>query len=397
MSLDPEQLKKDFPALKQEVNGSQLVYFDSAATSQKPETVIGAVEEYWRNDNSNPGRSLHELSRRAGEQYRDARKKIADFIGASPSETVFTHNTTEAVNLVASSLELDGRILVPEMAHHSEQLPWRKKADAEGLEIGYIPSDEGIIDLSAFREMMDEDVALVTVPQISNVFGVENPVEDVVEIAHEHGAYVFVDGAQSVPRMPVDVKELEADFLVFSGHKMLGPDGTGVLYGRKELLGDMAPHEVGGGMVRSVKEDSVEWAEVPEKFEAGTPNVSGAVGLAAAIDYLEATGMRKIKRHDRELSTEIIEGLEVIEGVNIQSPEGASLVSFTMDSAHPHDISEILDRNGVAIRAGHHCAQPLIDSLGVTATARASPYLYNTRDDVQKLLEAVHRVKEVFD
>ncbi|MFB6166788.1 MAG: aminotransferase class V-fold PLP-dependent enzyme [Candidatus Nanohaloarchaea archaeon] len=397
MSLDAGQLRKDFPALQQKVNSGELVYLDNAATTQKPEQVIDRIQEYYEEENANPGRSLHELARRSTERYRESRKTVADFIGATPGETVFTRNTTESINLVASSLELEGRILVPEFAHHSEQLPWRRKAGREDLDIEFIPHENGRIDMEAFRELMDEDVALVTVPQVSNVFGARNPVNGIVEVAHRHDAYVMVDGAQSVPRMPVDVKGLGADFLAFSGHKMLGPDGIGVLYGRRELLEEMEPYQVGGGMIRSVKHDSVEWEELPAKFEAGTPNVSGAVGLAAAIDYLEEIGMENVQEHDRELTQMMIEGLEEMEGVTVYSPRDASLVSFTMETAHPHDISEILNREGVAIRAGYHCAQPLMESLGVSSTARASPYLYNTEEDVEKFLLAAEKVREVFD
>ncbi len=391
--MEPEKLRKDFPIFREH---PELVYLDNAATSQKPEQVIDRVKRFYEESNSNPGRSLHSLARDATRQYREARSNVADFINARPEEIVFTRNTTEAINLVAESLELEGEILVPESSHHSEQLPLRRKAEESGLEFEFIPVEDGRIDLDAAREMIDDDTALVSVSQISNVFGTEAPVEKLAEIAHEHDAYIMVDAAQSAPRMPVDVEKLDVDFLVFSGHKMLGPTGIGVLYGRKSLLRGMEPYQVGGGMIRSVKRDGVEWEELPEKFEAGTPNVAGALGLAEAIKYLQDIGMEEVYRHDRKLSRMLADRLRSIEGVEVLSPENTSLVSFTMEEAHPHDISEIMDRENVAIRAGHHCAQPLMESLEVTATARVSPYIYNTEDDVERFVEAVREVKEVF-
>lgn len=393
MSLKPRELKKNFPVFRER---PELVYLDNAATTHKPQQVIERVNQFYSQSNANPGRSLHSLAQEATEEYREARSTVADFIGARTDEIIFTRNTTEAINLVAESLDLDGKILVPETAHHSEQLPLRRKTDEEDLEFEFIPSEDGRLDLEAAGEMIDEDVALVSVSQVSNVFGTEAPVEELAEIAHENGAYLMVDAAQSAPRMPIDVKEIDADFLSFSGHKMLAPTGIGVLYGKKELLEEMEPYQIGGGMIRSVKKDSVEYAEVPGKFEAGTPNVAGAVGLAAAIKYLEEVGLENIYEQEKKLVGKIVDQLESIDGVTVLSPRDTCLVSFTMEDAHPHDISEILDRHNVAVRAGHHCAQPLMEKLGVSATVRVSPYLYNTEGDVEKLVEAIEEVQEVF-
>lgn len=394
MGIKPQQLKKDFPVFEEHPG---LVYLDNAATSQKPQKVIDRISRFYREQNANPGRSLHDLAQESTQQYQEARSTVADFVGARTSEIVFTKNTTESMNLLASSLQIDGKILLTEMAHHSEQLPWRRKAEREGLDIDFIPSEDGRVDLEAAKQMIDSDTAIISVSQISNVFGAENPVSELTEIAHQNDALVAVDGAQSVPRMTVDVRELNVDFLAFSGHKMLGPTGTGVLYGRKQLMDEMEPYQVGGGMIRTVKRNQVEYEEPPGKFEAGTQNVAGAVGLAEAIKYLESVGMEQVYSHDRKISSKIIENLRELETIDVLSPEDSCLVTFTMEGVHPHDISEILNQDNIAIRAGHHCAQPLMESMELSATARASPYLYNTEEDVEKLLKAVEKVKEVFE
>lgn len=391
--MNPEKIKEDFPVF-QEREG--LVYLDNAATSQKPRQVIDRIERFYEEENANVGRGLHDLANEANKAYREARSKVADFIGARSSETVFVRNTTEAENLLANSLEIDGEVVLSEMAHHSEQLPWRRKAEEEGLELSYIETEEGKISLEDAKEKITEETSVVAISHVSNVFGSENPVEEITEIAHENDALVILDGAQSVPHRPVDVKELGVDFMCFSGHKMLGPSGIGVLYGRKELLEQMDSYQVGGGMIRKVTDKEVEYEEVPEKFEAGTPNIAGAVGLGAAVDYLEEIGMESICKHDKQLAQKMIEGLHEIEGVDVLSPEGANLVSFTTEFAHPHDVAEVLNQNNVAVRAGHHCAQPQMEKLGVTGTTRASPYLYNTQEDVEKFVEAVKEVREVF-
>lgn len=393
--MDIDKIREDFLIFQ----NSELAYLDNAATSQKPEKVIDRVESFYEAENSNVGRGLYKLASETTQNYESARKTVADFVRAtSSSEIVFVRNTSEAINLVAESLDIDGDIVIPEMAHHSNQLPWRRKAKKENLKVKWIPTEEGKMDLEAAREIIDEETAIVSVSHVSNVFGCLNPVEELAEIAHENNAYILVDGAQSVPRMPVDVQELNVDFLAFSGHKMLGPTGIGALYGRKELLEEMEPYQVGGGMIRSVKKDSIEWEELPHKFEAGTPNIAGALGLEAAIEYLEEIGLEEIHQHEQKLGRQIMEGLKQTEGVKLVSPENedVSVVSFTMEEAHPHDIAEILSQNNVAIRAGHHCAQPQMEELGISGTARVSPYLYNTEEDVEKFLEAIKEVKEVF-
>jgi len=393
--MDVNKIKEDFPILQ----GEELVYLDNAATSQKPEKVIDRLERFYEKENSNVGRGLYDLASETTQNYESARKTVADFVGAtSSSEIIFVRNTSEAINLVAESLDIDGDIVVPEMAHHSNQLPWRKKAERKGFEVKWIPTEQGKLDIEAAREIIDEDTGVVSVSHVSNVFGCVNPVKQLAEIAHENDAYILVDGAQAVPRMPVDVQELDIDFLAFSGHKMLGPTGIGALYGRKELLEEMDPYQVGGGMIRSVKKDGLEWEELPHKFEAGTPNIAGALGLEAAIEYLEEIGLEEIYQHEKKLAGQIMEGLDNIKGVDLVSPndKDVSVVSFTMEKAHPHDIAEILGQNNVAIRAGHHCAQPQMEELEISGTARASPYLYNTEEDVEKFLEAIKEVKRVF-
>ncbi|MFB6241407.1 MAG: aminotransferase class V-fold PLP-dependent enzyme [Candidatus Nanosalina sp.] len=391
--MNPEKIREDFPIFQER---EDLAYLDSAATSQKPEKVIEAVENFYSQKNSNAGRGLYKLAEDATKAYKNSRKKVAEFIGAEKNEVVFVRNTTEAENLLADSLDFSGEIVLSEMAHHSEQLPWRRKAEKEEKNIEYLETEDGKISLDSAREKISEETGLVAISHISNVFGAENPVEKISEIAHENNAIVVLDAAQSAPHMPLDVEKLDVDFLCFSGHKMLGPTGIGVLYGRKKLLEDLKPYQVGGGMINKVEKDSVSYADVPEKFEAGTPNIAGAEGLAAAVEYLEDIGMDRIHRHDRELVEKMIEGLEKIGGIEVVSPRDANLVSFTAEYAHPHDVAEVLSQSGVAVRGGHHCAQPQMEELGLTGTTRASPYIYNTEDDVEKLLEAVKEVEKVF-
>jgi cysteine desulfurase/selenocysteine lyase len=391
--MNPEKIRCDFPIFQEHEN---LAYLDNAATTQKPEKVIEAVKDFYSERNANVGRGLYDLAEDATQEYRAAREKIADFIGSEKDEVVFVRNTTEAENLLADSLEFEGNIVLSEMAHHSEQLPWRRKAEEEGKEVEFMETEDGKISLESAREKISENTGLVAVSHVSNVFGAENPIEEITEIAHENDALVVLDAAQSAPHMPLDVEELCVDFLCFSGHKMLGPTGIGMLYGRKNLLEEMKPYQVGGGMIERVEKDKVDYTRVPERFEAGTPNIAGAVGLAAAIEYLEEIGMEKIYRHDRRLADKIREGLKEIEGIRIVSPEDGNLVSFTAEYAHPHDVAEILNKHGVAVRAGHHCAQPQMEELDLSGTVRASPYLYNTETDAERLLDAVEKVREVF-
>lgn len=391
--MNPEKIREDFPIFEE---NPDLAFLDNAATTQKPEQVIKRIQRFYGEENSNTGRGLYSLANKSTKAYRKARKTVSRFIGAGADETVFLRNTTEAFNLLAYSLDINGDIVVPEMAHHSEQLPLRRKAEKEGRKIKYIPTEDGKISMKDAKNIIDSETGLVSLSHISNVFGKENPVEEIVELAHENNAYVILDAAQSVPHRPIDVKQLDVDFMTFSGHKMLGPTGIGVLYGKREHLDRMKPYQVGGGMIKSVKKEETAWKEPPEKFEAGTPNIVGAVGLAEAIRYLEDIGMEEIRRHEKHLVRLMEKGLKEIEGVKLLSTESSSLVSFTADFAHPHDIAEVLNQEDVAVRAGNHCAQPQMEELGVSGTTRASPYIYNTETDIENFLRAVQKVREVF-
>lgn len=393
--MDVEKIREDFPIFEE----SNLVYLDNAATSQKPSQVIERIEKYYSEENSNVGRGLYDLASKTTQNYSSARNTVKEFIGAkSPEEVVFVRNTSEGINMIAESMDIEGDVVLPEMAHHSNQLPWRKKAEEEGLNIKWIPTENGKVDIEKAEEVIDEATSIISVSHISNVFGTLNPVEKLADIAHENDAYILVDGAQSVPRMPVDVEQINADFMVFSGHKMLGPTGTGVVYGKKEILEKMSPYQVGGGMIRSVTKDEINWEELPQKFEAGTPNIAGTMGLETAIGYLEKIGMEEIYQHEKDLCKKIIQELKEIEGLNLISPKSKdiSVISFTMDYAHPHDIAEILNQDNIAVRAGNHCAQPQMEELGINGTARVSPYLYNNEEDVEKLVKSLRKVKEVF-
>jgi cysteine desulfurase/selenocysteine lyase len=393
LTMNPEKIRRDFPIFQRR---EDLVYLDNAATSQKPEKVIQAVKDFYSEKNSNIGRGIYDLAGDATQAYEGAREKVAEFIGAGRDEVVFVRNTTEAENLLADSLEFEGKIVLSEMAHHSEQLPWRRKAEEESKEVEFMETEDGKISRESAREKISENTGLVAVSHVSNVFGAENPIKEITEIAHENNALVVLDVAQSAPNMPLDVEELGVDFLCFSGHKILGPTGIGVLYGRKNLFKEMKPYQAGGGMIERVEKDKVDYTGVPERLEAGTPNIAGAIGLGAAVEYLEEIGMRKIYSHDRRLADKMMEGLKEIKGIRVVSPEDASLVSFTAEYAHPHDVAEILNKHGVAVRAGHHCAQPQMEKMNLSGTVRASPYLYNTERDVKRFLDAVEKAREVF-
>ncbi len=388
--MNPDKIKEDFPIFTER---PELSYLDSAATSQNPEKVINAVEEFYRKNNSNIGRGLYDLANDATQAYEGSREKVADFINAEKDEIVFVRNTTEGENLLVSSLEFEGDIVLSEMAHHSEQLPWREKTKKN---IEYLKTENGKISVKDAEKKINEDTGLVAISHISNVFGVENPVEEIIEIAHKNEALVVLDCAQSAPHMNLDVKELNADFITFSGHKMLGPSGIGILYGKIELLEEMRPYQVGGGMVKSVEKESVRYEDPPQKFEAGTPNIAGAIGLKAAIEYLEEIGLEDIYEHDSEISNIIRESLEEIESIKVLSPEDSILVSFYSETVHSHDLAEVLNQKDVAVRAGNHCAQPQHQDLDLAGTVRASPYLYNTEEDVEKLLEAVREAQNIF-
>jgi len=407
-ALDPASVRADFPVLDQEVHGHPLAYLDNAATSQTPTPVLETIQSYYRNDNANVHRGIHELSRRATDAYEGARMKVARWIGAADAgEVVWTRGTTEAINLVASAwghanLEEGDEILLTDMEHHSNLVPWQLLAARTGARLRYLElDDEGRLRLEELPDILAGGrVRIGAVGHVSNALGTINPVREIARQLHAAGALLLVDGAQGAPHAPVDVAELGADFYAFSGHKMCGPTGIGVLWGRRELLEAMPPYQGGGEMISEVQRDHSTWAELPHKFEAGTPNIAGAVAMGAAVDYLETVGPERILAHEQVLVRRALEGLRAIPGVEIFGPRDptgrAGVVPFTMEGTHPHDIATILDSEGVAIRAGHHCAQLVMKRYGVSATARASFYLYNTADEVDRLLAGLESVREIF-
>lgn len=402
--MNAKEIKKQFPILDQQVNGNQLVYLDSAATSQKPLKVIEAIDGYYRRYNSNVHRGVHTLGTLATDGYEGARDKVRTFIGAkSREEIVFTRGTTTALNLVASSygrdnLTADDEIVITPMEHHSNIIPWQQVARVTGATLKYIPLQaDGTIDLADVEKTVTEKTKIVSVMQVSNVLGTINPVKEIGEIAHRNGAIMVVDGAQSTPHMKVNVQDLNCDFFAFSGHKMGGPTGIGVLYGKKELLDKMEPIEFGGEMIDFVGLQESTWKELPWKFEGGTPIIAGAIGLGAAIDFLNEIGLEEIEKYEHELAGYALERLSEIDGMTIYGPKHrAGLVTFNIDDVHPHDVATVLDTEGIAVRAGHHCAQPLMKWLEVSATARASFYLYNTKEDVDALVAGLVKTKEYF-
>jgi len=400
-------LRAQFPALAQEVGGHPLVYLDNAATSQKPQSVLDALAAYYEDDNANVHRGIHELSRRATTAFEGARVKLAKFIGAPDSaELVWTRGTTEAINLVASSWGMDtlgdgDEILLSSLEHHSNIVPWQLVASRTGARLRYIEMDEqGRLILDYLPELLTDRTRMVAVSHISNALGTVNPIREIVDQAKQVGALVLVDGAQAVPHRRVDVQELGCDFYAFSGHKMCGPTGSGGLWARRSLLESMPPYQGGGEMIRMVERDMSTWAEIPHKFEAGTPNIAGAIALGSAADFLDEVGFDAIAEHERELLSYALERLDDMGGITVYGPtdldERSGVISFTMGDAHPHDISTILDSRGIAIRAGHHCAQLVMQHFGISATARASFYLYNSTDDVDRLIEGLASVKEIF-
>lgn len=408
--LDPQTIRKDFPVLDRQVHGRRLVYLDSAATSQKPHSVIDAMSRFYEEHNANVHRGVHALAEEATEQYEAARTKVARFVGADPRGVVFTKNATEAFNLLAYSLARlrlgEGDILLSTgMEHHANIVPWQLVAPEAGFDLRFAPVTEaGVLDLEAFDEIVATGrVKLFTVTAMSNVTGTINPVAELAAKvrAANPDAVVIVDGAQSVPHLPTDLLALDADFLCFSAHKMLGPTGLGVLAGKPELLEGMPPFLGGGEMISNVTLEGTTFNEVPYKFEAGTPPIAEAVGLGAAIDYLNALGMEQVRAHEVEIVRQAIPALEAIPGVRVHGPHdpegrGAAL-SFAIEGLHPHDIGTMMDREGVAVRAGHHCAKPLVRVLGAAATTRASFYLYNTVDEIDALVGAIEATKRFFD
>ncbi|RSL34116.1 cysteine desulfurase [Salibacterium salarium] len=402
--MDVKEIRKQFPILHQEVNDSPLVYLDSAATSQKPYKVIEAVEDYYRRYNSNVHRGVHTLGSLATDGYEGAREKVRSFIhAASTQEIVFTRGTTTAINTVAYSygrtnLQEGDEIVLTPMEHHSNIIPWQQTAKATGATLKYIPMQaDGTLSLEDVKATITSNTKIVAVTHVSNVLGTLNPIREIAQIAHDNGAVILVDGAQSVPHMKVNVQELDCDFFAFSGHKMGGPTGIGVLYGKKQLLENMEPVEFGGEMIDFVDLYDATWKELPWKFEGGTPIIAGAIGLGAAIDFLEDIGMDNIEAHEMELAQYALEQLKDVGGLQIYGPEQrAALVTFNIDSVHPHDAATVLDAEGIAVRAGHHCAQPLMKWLDVVATARASFYVYNTKEDIDTLKESLIKTKEYF-
>jgi cysteine desulfurase/selenocysteine lyase len=410
--FDPETIRRDFPILQSRLHGERvpggvpLVYLDNAASSQRPRQVIDAIVRFYEQDYANVHRGIHTLSERATERYDRARAEVQEFINAaSPDEVVFTRGTTEAINLVARSwgdgrLDVGDEILLTEMEHHANLVPWQQLAARCGCSLRFVPvTDEGRLDLVRFAELLSSRTRLVAVTAVSNVLGVINPVREISERTHAAGGIVLVDAAQSVPHMPVDVQALGCDFLAFSGHKMLGPTGIGVLYGKRRLMEEMPPFLGGGGMIRRVTLEGFEPADLPDKFEAGTPPIAEAIALQAAIEYLRGVGMADIHRHCQELAALARKALAEIDGVQLCGAGGddfVGIVSFTVDRVHAHDLAQILDRHGVAVRAGHHCAMPLHERMGLLATTRASFYLYNTVDDVTALATAVQKARDLF-
>jgi cysteine desulfurase/selenocysteine lyase len=402
--MDVREIKKQFPILNQEVNGHPLVYLDSAATSQKPRSVIETVNRYYNEVNSNVHRGVHTLGTRATEAYEGAREKVRRFINASSTEEiVFTRGTTVSINTVAYSYgnanvaEGDEIVITP-MEHHSNLIPWQQLAKRKGAALKYIPlQEDGTIALEDVEKTVTDRTKIVALAHVSNVLGTINPVKKIAEIAHRHGAVLVVDGAQSAPHMKVDMRDLDCDFYAFSAHKMAGPTGIGVMYGKKALLGEMEPVEFGGEMIDFVEYYDSTWKDLPWKFEGGTPIIAGAVGMGAAIDFLTEIGLDEIQAHEHELADYALRRMSAIDEIEIYGPkERAGLVTFNMKGIHPHDLATVLDAEGIAVRAGHHCAQPLMKELGVSATARASFYLYNSKADIDALVDGLTTTKEYF-
>ena len=407
--FDVVKIRDDFPILSKMVYGKPLVYLDNAATSQKPRQVIQALVDYYEGYNSNVHRGVHALSMEATQRYEEARQKIADFIGAGSSESViFVRNTTEAINLVAgtwavANLKAGDEILTTEMEHHSNLVPWQKLAKEQGVVLRFVPvTEQGTLDISDLDSLLNERTRLVTFNHMSNVLGTINPVDELTRAARAKGALVLLDGAQSVPHMPVDVRDLDCDFMAFSGHKMMGPTGIGVLYVKPSIMDQMEPFLRGGEMVKQVWLEDATWNDLPMKFEAGTPNIADTIALGAAVDYLQALDMAQVRQHETQITAYALEAFrELKEDLEMYGPEDLNIrggiVSFYAHDVHPHDLGTMLDREGIAIRAGHHCAMPLVrDRLGKAATARASFYVYNTEEEVDQLVEALKRALRFF-
>ena len=404
--FNAEAIKQDFPILDQIVNDEPLVYLDNAATTQKPKQVLTAIEDYYFRDNANVHRGVHTLAERATAAYEAARERVRSFINAASSrEVLFTRGTTTSLNWVAQfaaeRLQPGDEVMISIMEHHSNVIPWQEACRKTGAKLVYVYLKDGALDMEDFRAKLNERTKLVSLAHASNVLGVINPIKEIAQLVHQQGAFLVVDGAQSIPHMRIDVQDLDVDFFAFSGHKMAGPTGIGVLYGKEELLEQMSPVEFGGEMIDFVYEQEATWKELPWKFEAGTPNMAGAIGLAAAIDYLEDLGMDAIAQHEQDLIAYVFPKLQAVEGLAIYGSQDlaqrSGVIAFNLDGLHPHDVATALDYEGVAVRAGHHCAQPLLTYLQVPATVRASFYIYNTYADCDKLVDALEKTKEFFN
>ena len=407
MALDVTRIRADFPILNRETGpGTTVVYLDSTATAQKPAAVIEAMNDFYRLSNANIHRGVHTLAEEATAMYEGARAKIAKFINApSAKQIIYTRNTTESINLVAYSwaranLNSGDLVILTEMEHHSNLVPWHMLKMERGIRLEFIPvTEDGLLDLDAYRALLDQSPKLVSFTHMSNVLGTITPAAEMIRLAHEVGAITLVDGAQSVPHFAVDVQALDVDFLAFSAHKMVGPTGIGILYGKRNLLEEMPPFLGGGDMIKTVRLREFVPNSLPHKFEAGTPAIAEAVGFGAAVDYLTSVGMDAIAAYEHEITEYALERLEEVPGLKLFGPSAqdkGGVAAFTFDGVHPHDVAQILDRDGVAVRAGHHCAQPLHEKFGITATSRASFYLYNTKEEVDKLIEGIYKVKEIF-
>ncbi|NUB90348.1 cysteine desulfurase [Haloterrigena sp. SYSU A558-1] len=406
-SLDVGAIRDEFPILEREFDGQQVVYLDNAATTQTPDPVVDAMSDYYRESNANIHRGIHHLSQEASIMYEEAHDRVAEFINADGrEEVIFTKNTTESENLVAYAWGLNelgpgDRVVLTEMEHHASLVTWQQIGEKTGADVEYIRiDDDGRLDMDHARELIDDDTAIVSAVHVSNTLGTVNPVSELTDLAHEHGALSFIDGAQAVPNRPVDVEAIDADFYAFSGHKMAGPTGIGVLYGKQHLLEEMEPYLYGGGMIRKVTYEESTWGDLPWKFEPGTPQIAEAVGLEAAIDWLEDIGMERIQTHEEEIARYAYEQLESEDDVEIYGPEPGpdrgGLVSFNVEGVHAHDLASIMNDHTIAVRAGDHCTQPLHDKLGVPASTRASFYVYNTREEVDKLVAALEDARELF-
>ncbi|VUW93879.1 cysteine desulfurase [Streptococcus vestibularis] len=405
-ALDAYKIRQDFAILDQVVNDEPLVYLDNAATTQKPQVVLDALMTYYHEDNANVHRGVHTLAERATAAYEASREKFRQFINAkSTKEVLFTRGTTTGLNWVGrfaeQVLEPGDEVVISIMEHHSNIIPWQEACKKAGAKLVYAYLKDGQLDMEDLANKINEKTKFVSLAQVSNVLGCINPVKEIAKLAHQVGAYMVVDGAQSAPHMAIDVQDLDCDFFTLSGHKMLGPTGIGVLYGKEEILNQMNPIEFGGEMIDFVYEQEATWKELPWKFEAGTPNIAGAIALGAAVDYLSNLGMENVHAYEQELVDYVLPKLQAIEGLTVYGPEDpsqhAGVIAFNIDGLHPHDVATALDYEGVAVRAGHHCAQPLINHLGISSAVRASFYIYNTKEDCDKLVEAILATKEFFN